>query len=66
VDYLVIPGGIDVEAEKATWTKWYNDEYRPALRRNPKLRMAYITFVDWLLAAGARRTTDEELTVVEL
>lgn len=59
VDYLVLPEGMDIEKEQTACNKWYHETYVPALNQGQKLE--YLSLVDWLLARGARRTTDEEL-----
>ena len=61
-DYLVLPDGMDVDAEMATRNKWLREEYRPAMRRgeNPE----YISILDWLLRRGAVKPTEDQLEVV--
>ena len=61
-DYLILPEGMEFEAEKAAREKWYRDEYLPAMRRGEKPE--YVSMVDWLRKRGAVEPADDQLTVV--
>ena len=62
VEYLVLPEGCDATQALEDWRIWYNKQYKPAFREGKKPK--YLTFVEWLIAEGAREPTDEELEVV--
>jgi len=57
VDHLILPDSLDIDEEKKKWRTWYGEEYYR------KKGVKYISFVDWLLKAGARAPTEEEVTV---
>lgn len=59
VDHLVLPDGLDLNAERQRYKTWYDDEYC-------KIDSQYLSFVGWLESrCGARRPTDEELEIVD-
>lgn len=61
--YLVLPDGLDIEAEAAKRNTWYRNEYCPALRSGKSIE--YLSLYDWLKRAGARDPLPEELTIYE-
>jgi len=55
VDHLVVPAGLDIEAEHKKYNAWYR-EFRAGKFSK------YINFTKWLeMHAGARPTTEEEV-----
>jgi len=58
VDYLVLPEGLDIQAEHLKWRNWIATEY---YLNQPSLK--YKSFPDWLIEQGARHTTQEELVI---
>ncbi len=60
-DYVVLPDGVDINAEHKEYRKWYDDEYIPALRAGKKPE--YKTFVLWLISRGATKPADDILEV---
>lgn len=58
VEHLILPDNLDINEEKEKWRTWYREEYSPG-------EVKYISFVDWLLKAGAHKPTEEEVTVYE-
>lgn len=65
---LVLPEGLDLEAQKKAWRKWYDEEYCPGLHNRPfnvQPRVTYIGFTDWLRREGARDPRSDELEVWE-
>lgn len=63
VDHLVLPEGVDVEAEKLKWRAWYRDEYLSV--RHGSQRLEYMGLTEWLKTrAGAREADEKEIEVV--
>ena len=60
-EYLVLPDGMDIEAEHASWRVWYRTEYCPALHAGKQPE--YVTLYEWLKRKGARDPGDDELHV---
>jgi hypothetical protein len=61
-EYLILPDGMDIEAELRALDKWYKDVYLPAFRGGQNMK--YQSAVDWLKARGAVEPTSEQLVVV--
>ncbi len=61
VDHLILPDGMDVDAERTQWRAWYNDEYCPQLRagRKPK----YMGLCEWMISHGARLASEDEVEI---
>jgi len=57
VEHLILPDGLDIDEEKIKWRTWYREKYAG------KKGVEYIFFIDWLLKAGARVPTEEEVKV---
>jgi hypothetical protein len=64
VDHLLIPDGMDLEAEKVAWRKWYDETYLPGMRGAMLPRVPYQEWVEWLLERGAVRAGPEHITVL--
>jgi hypothetical protein len=62
-DHLVLPEGMNIEEQKRLWRNWYNEYYCPQLSAGQ--RPKFTSFVDFLIENGAKRPTDEQLTVWE-
>ena len=60
-EYLILPPGLDIDAEDKAWHEWYHKEYCPQLRADmkPKFR----TLVEWLKDKGAREPSTDELEI---
>ena len=61
-DYLILPEGMDFEAEKAAHDKWHRDCYVPLYHSGKRLR--YVGLVEWLCERGATKPTTDQLEVV--
>lgn len=59
VEHLVVPSDLDLGAEFRAYNKWYHRKYCPVLRTDN--RIPYLSFTEWLIKRGARRTTDNEV-----
>lgn len=59
VEHLVVPSGMDLNAEHRAYREWYHREYCTAQRAGNK--MAYLGFSEWLIKQGAHRTADDEV-----
>lgn len=62
VDYVILPEGMDFEAEKRAYRKWYTKEYAPALKAG--VPIPYKTLSVWLAQRGAVDPGDDQLEVV--
>lgn len=60
-EYLILPEGLDIEAEAKAREKWYLEEYYPKVRTPERLK--YLSLFDWLLKKGAREPTPDELEI---
>lgn len=57
-NYVVLPEGMDVQAENKAYYNWLHNVYRP------KGTIPFRTFSQWLIDfRGARYPTDDELQV---
>lgn len=59
-DHLIMPEGLDYDAERRAWQDWYRVEYVPSLRAGRSNSVKYISLIDWLKLKGAREPTAEE------
>jgi len=59
IEHLVIPDDMSLESEEKSYRAWYEDEYRPMLLSQN--RLDYLSFSQWLISKGARKTTEEEV-----
>ncbi|MBJ9964484.1 hypothetical protein [Burkholderia seminalis] len=62
-DHVVVPDGMDLNAERNAYTIWLRDVYQPGFQFGPKVE--YMTFCGWLLSRGARKPNDEEFTTFQ-
>lgn len=66
-EYVILPEGMDIVAEKKAYRKWYHEEYCPSfqegLLKRTKMPL-YNSFVQWLLKRGAVEPTEDQLKVV--
>jgi hypothetical protein len=60
-NYLVLPDGVDIAAEKQKWDEWYRKVY--CGKRNTDNAIKYKTFYTWLVDLGTREPTVEELEI---
>ncbi len=58
VEHLILPDGIDIEAEHKNHLWWYYNEYFPEMKN-------YLNFTDWLKKLGAKEPTRDELECFE-
>ena len=71
VTHLVLPEGLDLNAERFKYNAWYRDVYRATWERyarshastDPSPSLIYVSFTDWLERAGARAPTEDELEI---
>jgi len=61
-EYIILPEGVDYHEEQKKWREWYDGKYCPSLKHGAE-RIEFIGTLDWLIKAGARLPTDDELTV---
>jgi hypothetical protein len=61
-DYLILPDGMDFDAEKQAREKWLEEVYWPLKRagKHPE----YISLVKWLVDRGAVEPTKDQLVIV--
>lgn len=57
VTYLLVPDGVDVEAEKALYHDWLRREYHPARKRGQSIR--WLNFDTWLIERCGAKPNDE-------
>ena len=62
-EYLILPEGMDYDAEAEAWRKWYRDEYCPSLRAGKPIK--FIGTAEWLKKRGAIEPPAEMLEVVD-
>lgn len=63
-DYLVLPEGMDIEAEASKRKSWYEEVYLKSLREgNSGVR--YFSLYEWLKQNGARDPLPDELSVFD-
>ena len=79
-EHLVVPGNMDVEAERQAYDTWEREVYRPSNRTEERRAEAgiivppppkdkavpYEGFEDWLIEKGARFPDDAELLVIDI
>lgn len=53
LDIVVLPYGLDIEAEKPKYEQWYITEYLPECREFGSMSK-YMTLTQWLIKKGAR------------
>ena len=61
-EYLVLPGDMDIGAERAAYDNWYENVYRPSI--NVGRPVSWMSFADWLLKEGAREPESDEIEIV--
>lgn len=64
-DYLVLPEGMDIEAEAIKRKAWYEEVYLKSLR-DEESGVRYLTLYDWLKQNGARDPLPDELSVFDV
>ncbi len=58
VDHVLIPEGMDLDAEKLAHDEWYRRVYVPGLNGEiPKVE--YLSLVGWLLTRGATKPGED-------
>lgn len=56
VEHLIIPNTLNLEEQKHLYDDWYKKIYCQNLKTT-----TYISFIDFLINKGARKTTSKEL-----
>ena len=62
-EYLILPSGMNIEAQSAAWRVWYRNVYCPAL--HPRSGVEFVTLVQWLKRAGAVAPSPDELEIFD-
>ena len=60
-EYLILPVGMDINAEYRAREDWYYSVYVPESQAGKKPR--YVSLFDWLKERGAREPSSDELEV---
>lgn len=71
VDHLVVPDGIKLDEQYKLYQAWYNDVYRPSLKKDVGAifgirtgDVEYMSFEGWLIdKCGARGATESDITI---